>query len=180
MSDVPEPVWPDAPRYCPTRAFPPYRFVQGINAHPTEHRDGHRYGQPTAPVIPLDETWRENGDYLFGFDLYHQGYFWEAHEAWEGLWQLAHQRFVERELLQGLILNAAAQLKLHARNLRGAAIHSRRSTECMQAVLRAVDDGRVFGLNVESIVNEYKSHYEPLWSLSELPFSPPPRFEIVK
>jgi predicted metal-dependent hydrolase len=49
-------------------------------------------------------------DYAFGVDLYNHGYFWEAHEAWEGLWREADDP-ARRAFLQGLILCAAAALK---------------------------------------------------------------------
>ena len=110
----PSPLWSSATRYCPQRGFPPYRFVPGLNPHPKAHPQGHSYGVPEEkPTYLPPERWKENFPYLFGFDLYHQGYFWESHEVWECLWHLTRKEEAEGQFLQGLIQNAAAQLKKH-------------------------------------------------------------------
>lgn len=48
----------------------------------------------------------EGGSFQDGVDLFHRGFWWEAHEVWEGLWRRAAGD--EAELLQGLIQIAAA------------------------------------------------------------------------
>ncbi len=69
------PVWPDAKRHLPEVAFPSYAYVPGKTPHPVRDPEGHmRGGEPV-------------GGFLRGIDLYHAGYLWEAHEAWEGLWK---------------------------------------------------------------------------------------------
>ena len=50
-------------------------------------------------------------EYLRGVDLYNRGAFWEAHEAWEGLWRRAQDDLDRRAFYQGLIQCAAACLK---------------------------------------------------------------------
>ena len=90
----PAPIWPDAPRLAPDRAFPGHRFVPG------------RTARPTGALEP---------GFLFGIDLYHAGYLWEAHEAWEGVWKDSRD-----PLVQGLIQMAASLLKRHLGNERGA------------------------------------------------------------
>ena len=92
----------DAPRYLPDRPFPPYAYLPGQGAHPTQHPDGHSYGVEHEAVHLPAERWSENDDYLFGVDLYNHGYFWEAHEAWEGLWQIGGHDASQATFLQGL------------------------------------------------------------------------------
>jgi hypothetical protein len=59
-----------------------------------------------------DSDWWENEDYLYAFDLFNAGYFWEAHTYWERLWHLEGTDEAVRLLLRGLIQLAAARLKL--------------------------------------------------------------------
>jgi hypothetical protein len=58
------------------------------------------------------EEWAASPEYLYGCDLYNHGYWWEAHEAWEGLWRTCPKGNVQRQFLQGLIQVSACHLKL--------------------------------------------------------------------
>lgn len=111
-----------AVRYTRT-TFPPYRFVPGRDPHPTAHPHGHSYlppGQDPPPVAWFaPDQWYRSHEYLFGADLYNHGYWWEAHEAWEGLWQLTDKSGPQGLFLQGLIQVAACHLKLHVRQRAG-------------------------------------------------------------
>jgi len=91
MDDL-RPVWPDAPRRCPKLRLPKIRFIPGHHPRPTESFAG------------FDE----------GVDLYHEGYLWEAHEAWE-----TEFKGPDREFIQGLIQLAAMLLKSHVGNEEG-------------------------------------------------------------
>ena len=99
---------PDGPRYCPERRLPGQRYVPGQGPHPSTR----------APSVPEPEAWdgdeatlRGHPDYLWGVDLYNQGYYWEAHEAWEDLWRQVETDTRPRRFLQGLIQCTAAALK---------------------------------------------------------------------
>ena len=94
-----QPIWPDAPRREPGLRFPPYRFIPGFHERPKE---GH-------------VTWAD--PFAAGVDLYHQGYLWEAHEAWEAVYREVSGD--ERERVQGLIQLAAALIKVHVGNEAG-------------------------------------------------------------
>lgn len=102
------------PRYT-AFALPSYRFVPGSRPHPTTDPRGHSYGrEPPFPVAPMDgRRWRQSPGYLYGCDLYNRGFWWEAHEAWEAIWQLAGRESPERAVLQGLIQVANCHLKLY-------------------------------------------------------------------
>jgi hypothetical protein len=108
-----QPIWPDAPLYGPDLPFPPYRFVSGLHPHPVRDPKGHSYGQAGKEDLVPDDAFRR------GIDLYHAGYLWEAHEAWEGLWKASTDP-VDRDFLQGLIQLAAALIKAHEGHTRGA------------------------------------------------------------
>lgn len=96
--------------------FPAYAYLPGSGMpHPTRHPQGHSYGQESR------------GDWAEGWRLFQAGYYWEAHEAWEGLW-LAHQHDpLESARLRGMIQMAAALLKRRGGNQTGAASLWRKS-----------------------------------------------------
>lgn len=83
------------PRYRPSRALPAQAYLPG------------RSPRPELDAPPAAE-WDA---YLWGVDLYNHGYFWEAHEVWEGVWRGAHHDVARRAFLQGLIQCSAACLK---------------------------------------------------------------------
>jgi hypothetical protein len=113
----PDPSWP---RYS-TLPLPPYRFVAGLNPHPRRDPKGHSYGSvEVAPPSLLPDRWRENAVYLQGIDLYNFAYWWECHEALEGLWHLTGHEGREAQFLQGIIQVAAANLKRHVGSRDGA------------------------------------------------------------
>ena len=182
----PEPVWTDAPRYCPERALPPYRFVAGLNPHPTSDPGGHSVGVPEAPATASPPAaWRENASYLFGIDLYHQGYFWESHEAWEGLWRLLPRPDPQAQFYQGLIKNSAAQIKAHAGVWSGARALSEDARRHLSVTLDSGgcgSDGRYMGLHVASFVEQMDRHYGFLWrgtgDASAALTGPPPRIAL--
>jgi len=127
------------PRYAPDRPLPPYAYVPGgERPHPTQHPDGHsRRSEPARPAEYLPAArWRENGDYLYGVDLYNAGFLWEAHEVWEGLWHRAKHDPVQADLLQGLIQCAAAALKVPMDQPGGLAKLARIGSERLERVAR--------------------------------------------
>ncbi len=95
------------------RPFPAYRYVPGRTPHPLRDPDGHSAGTGhRPPPVPLDpDAWSASADYLHGIDLFNHGYYWEAHEALEGLWVAAGRETPLGRGLQGLIQIAVGQLK---------------------------------------------------------------------
>ena len=160
----PVPIWPEAPRLSPHKSFPAYRYVPGLNPHPSRDPQGHSH------YVPPDR-WRENEEYLHGIDLYHQSYFWESHEVWEGLWHLTDKEGPEGQWLQGLIQNSAALLKVH-QHLWDAARHlSQKSYRRLTFVMNAgVDssEGRYMGISVKDLLKDMESYYRPLWIKEDL------------
>lgn len=156
-----------APRYCDL-SFPHYRFIPGQFPHPTAHPQGHSYRAPGAP-LPLvqfkgPDQWHESIDYLFGCDLYNHAYWWEAHEAWEGLWQLTDKNGPQGQFLQGLIQVSACHLKLHVGHLEGVRRLRQSSSEHLCAALRQLKQRCYMGLNthrwLEQIAQYYDSRFE--------------------
>lgn len=92
------------PRYSP-RALPPYRFIPKLAPHPRTHPQGHM-----APGGEQGDQGEQ--DFRYGVDLYNCGCWWEAHEAWEGVWMALAAGSARRAAVQALIQVANAHLKL--------------------------------------------------------------------
>lgn len=96
------------PRLLPQRSFPRYAYLPGRMPHPVRDPAGHSYGVEPAPIFPT----LDSDEFAWGSDLFNHGYYWEAHEAWEGIWQVAAKGSALRTLLKGLILLSAAGVKI--------------------------------------------------------------------
>ncbi len=108
------------PRYstCP---LPDYPHLPGTTPHPTRDPAGHSFGRPEPDLPDLNHAdWRRCEEYLCGIDLFNFGYWWECHEALEGLWHAAGHDSPAGEVLQAVIQCAAAHLKVRASRLTGA------------------------------------------------------------
>ncbi len=174
----PNPIWPDANRLSPNHPFPAYRFVPGLNPHPTGDPKGHSYlKEEEDPHYIPPEKWKENDLYLYGIDLYHQGYLWESHEAWETIWHLTQKEDGEGQFLQGLIQNSAAQLKLHILEMEGASNLSQESLKHLRFVLNSgvCDTHQKFmGIHIPELIKMMEDHYSPLWEEEGVISAPPP------
>ncbi len=163
----PRPVWRHAPRHLPQVNFPAYRHVPGVTPHPERNEQGHSYGLKASAAVALSpENWRKHRAYLYGVDLYHQGYFWESHEAWEGPWRESEPDSLEANLLQALIRNSAAQLKIHAGNAVGARTHSLAARWRLARIRAKGYDGAgasFLGLDISDLIEQMKRYYGPLW-----------------
>lgn len=95
------------PRFRPERPLPPYPHRPGHTPHPLRDPEGHGVtgASPRAPFPP--ELWLLVDDCGYAADLFQAGFFWEAHELWEGLWAAAEDAR-QRALFKGLVQTAAA------------------------------------------------------------------------
>jgi hypothetical protein len=159
---IPEPGDRGVPRYS-VRPFPPYRYVPGLHPHPLRDPAGHSYRahfrlDRHPPWSP--EHWRRIEDWLYGVDLLNRFYFWEAHEAWEGLWASCERQSAPGLLLQGLIQIAAALLKAHVRALEGARMLS---TEGLAKLGRVGATHPVLlGLELTPLCTVWTDYFAPL------------------
>jgi uncharacterized protein len=127
VSDAPRHRDGTPPRYAPARPLPARAFIPGVS--PSSDRPAEAT-PPTAAGDDLatDETFR------FGLDLYNHGFPWEAHEAWEALWRSAPHGAPARQLLQGLILIAAAAVKARGGQPTGARKLATHAAELLDSV----------------------------------------------
>lgn len=148
----PDPTWP---RYS-RKPLPPYRFVPGRSPHPRRDPRGHSYGQAEPRPEPVTaETWRQNEWYLYGIDLYNRAFWWECHEALEGLWRAADRDSPLARFLQGLIQVSAANLQRFMGNFetaRGLAEEGLQRHEGLPPIYLGVD--------VRAFADDVRAHFD--------------------
>jgi hypothetical protein len=151
------------------RPFPAYAYVPGTaTPHPTRDPAGHSYEPSPTPRRLRSwrpEDWRDLDEWLHGVDLFNAGYFWEAHEAWEGLWAAQPRDSVPAVLLQGLIQIAAALLKARIGSVAGARALSSDGLDKLRHVAAA--HPTFMGLDVARTT----AALEALFAAAELPAS---------
>jgi hypothetical protein len=124
-------------RWLPQKSFPPYAYLPGRNPHPVRDPTGHSYHVGPLPVAT--EASLGSDAFLWGLDLFNHGYYWEAHEAWEGLWQVADRDNPLRMLFKSLILLSAAGVKVRERKNAAAARHAVRAAALLRELLKVQD-----------------------------------------
>jgi len=112
----------------------------------------------TIRQLDTDMPKMEKGAALrMGFDLFNQERYWESHEALESVWLTAIGR--EKELLQGLILAAAALVHLQKGEDDVARSILSRASEKFRN-----DNGSYSGIDIsklEKIISSMLSSYKP-------------------
>lgn len=141
---------PSPPRLLPDRPFPAYAYLPGRTPHPTRDPDGHSHDAvPHTPEPPDPDHWRACADYLYGIDLFNHGFYWEAHEAWEGLWVACGREGATATFLQALINLAAAGFKARWGSARGMSANAATAFHLFQsfAARRGRHGERYMGLD---------------------------------
>jgi hypothetical protein len=144
------------PRFAPDDPLPPYTFVPGRTPHPVSDPAGHSFGaKPERPAAPDPARWRECRAYLRGLDLFNHGYYWEAHEAWEGLWHACGRTGPTADFLKGLIQLAVAGVKVREGRPAGVAGHAARAVELFHAAADRLGgaDARFLGLRLGDLLD---------------------------
>ena len=154
-----------------TTPFPPYRYEPGTHPHPIAHPQGHSHrprGVPHPHVIHVPpERWRESEDYLYGCDLYNHAYWWEAHEAWEGLWQTCDKKSTQGRFLQGLIQAAACHLKLHMHSRSGVDRLRPSSLAYLRGASSEIHTSTYMGLELRAFIDSLDAYFDVRIDLAE-------------
>ncbi len=143
------------PRFVPAVDLPPYTFVPGRTPHPVGDPAGHLFGKRSESPPALDPLrWRDSRAYLHGMDLFNHGYYWEAHEVWEGLWNAAGRAGLTADFLKALIKLAAAGVKVRQGQPRGVASHGEGATTLFRDIARQLggEDATYLGLSLHALL----------------------------
>lgn len=89
-------------------------------------------------------------EYFQGIDLFNEGHYWHAHEAWEIVWK--HSKGDEKLFYQALIQTAAALLHYGKNNARGAHL-------CINNALRKLENlpTTYMSLEIKSFINTLRN-----------------------
>lgn len=140
-------------RYIPEREFPPYTYIPGETPHPTNDPAGHSYPGKPRDLKPLDiDNWEKHPDYLYAIDLFNFGYYWEAHEIWEGLWHAHGREGITAEFLKGLIKLAAAGVKIREETSSGAITHASRAEKIFEDVKQTSGRQTYAGMDLDDLI----------------------------
>jgi hypothetical protein len=135
------------PRSLPQKSLPPYAYLPGKSPHPVRDPTGHSYHVEPIPVAA--EASLSSDAFLWGLDLFNHGYYWEAHESWEGLWLVADRDGPLRMLFKGLILLSAAGVKIRERKNAAAQRHAKRAAALLRQLAKVPNRGfeRALGMS---------------------------------
>jgi hypothetical protein len=142
-------------RLVPGQPMPPYSYVQGRFPHPERDPAGHHYGAPERALPKCNpRRWTDCLVYLRGIDLFNFGYYWEAHEEWELLWNGAGRKGPLANFVKGLIVLACAGVKAREGRPQGVEKHARRAAQLFQKTAESPlgARGKTMGLSLDELV----------------------------
>jgi uncharacterized protein len=187
-------------RFAPAVPPPPYAYVPGHGwPHPVNDPAGHLYGSqhepPIAPAVladlPTDPASKRralaaalaaDSRWLHVLDLFNDGFYWEAHEGWEGFWNALGRTTPEARFVQGLIHLAAAAVKIREGKGAGVGRHAARARELLGGALVArsgaardehsAEPSDTLGLasdDLAAVVAELETYRPECWHSSRAP-----------
>lgn len=141
-------------RYLPQKQLPPYAFVPGKFPHP--EKEGGHMENVEVQVTPLSfENFQTNEGYLYGLDLFNNGYYWESHVWWEALWNEAGRKGDMADFLKGLIKLGACGVKLALGQESVSQGHIDRALELLEPLK---NQQKFFcGIDLAELINECRS-----------------------
>ncbi|WP_437192356.1 DUF309 domain-containing protein [Planctomicrobium sp. SH527] len=115
--------------------LPHYTYVSGLTTHP--HRSGNSLPESTGNHSPSEQglppdAASQTPIWKNGARLFQHGYYWEAHEAWEGDWIVLGRRGPLADFTKALIKLAACGVKCLEQKPVGAKRHALRSLQLLQ------------------------------------------------
>lgn len=138
------------PRLLPDTMLPPYTHVPGRTPHPFSDPLGHSFQKRAETVTEPDPMHPADcRALLWGIDLFNNGYYWEAHETWEGIWQAAGRKGLVAAFFKGLIQLAVAGVKQYERKDEGMRRHAVRAVELFREVAQPL----WFGLCIADLIS---------------------------
>ena len=108
-----------------------------------------------------EQNYRYHDAYLYGFQLYRSGYYWEAHEVWEPVWLKCRPNSKERLLLQACIQLANAALKHALGNQKASGRLYDISSGLIEEILSRQDNDNpeeeLLGVDIQDLARQVRS-----------------------
>jgi uncharacterized protein len=172
-------------------AMPPYAYVPGHGLpHPVNDSVGHSFGRESGPPmgpaalegLPTDPAVRrrviagllvDSPEWHRAVALFNEGFYWEAHEAWELFWNALGRTTPDARAVQGLIHLAAAGVKIREGRPAGVARHVQRARELLavapprgESVSGSFDCPGIDGQSVANVIGELEGYRRECWHTS--------------
>ena len=128
--------------------LPDYKHLPGKNARPDDgllESIAH-----SASAVTDDASYRSNVAWLYGIRLFNNGFYWEAHEVLEAVWNNAAPNSREKHLVQGVIQMANAQLKASLEQTKAADRLQKLAAECITRAYTGGNGNSGCGTNVSA------------------------------
>jgi len=125
--------------------LPPYTYVPKQTPHPVSDAEGHSHGG-----MELPKSWCFDQTIAWGYRLFQNGFYWEAHEAWEACWHDEREN-PAGDRIKAFIKTAAAYVKCLEGNRRGAISHAQRAKQLFIQTEQSVPAGTFPGEMVDAI-----------------------------
>lgn len=110
-------------------------------------------GEREPVAAPIDTLAPEKDSFLrYAIDLYHYGYYWEAHVYLESLWNAEGRSGVMADFFKALIKLCAAGLKQRLKQQVAAQDHLVRALELIQEI-RQTQGNLLLGFDLEQLAN---------------------------
>lgn len=133
--------------------FPPYAFVPGFYPHPKNNPQGHSYNKVDKFIKSIDnQNYNEHETYIYSLELFNKGYYWEAHEELEGIWNAINREGYIAEFLKALIKICASGVKVRQKQEHGIYEHSRIAKAIFQKIKNEENLDSLLGINLSEII----------------------------
>ena len=137
--------------------WPDHAYTPGKNdRHPEDFFDEIKNSVSTG--MTANEI-SQSRAYLFGFELFDQGFYWEAHEVWEPVWLALPDSAQEKFFVQALIQTSNAYLKLRMEKpkaaLRLCGIAREILCKCQKQKVMGCEQGAVLSV-IDDVEREIK------------------------
>lgn len=149
-----QPAKQPVPRLVPDEPLPPYAYVSGRYPHPLRDPQGHSYGRAPQPSSIDPDNPLGSHALLVACDLFNHGYYWEAHEEWEGIWQACGRHGTTADMLKALIHLAAAGVKAREERPHGVRRHAARAATLLEETRTASGQARYLGFDLPWLIGE--------------------------
>ena len=137
-------------------SFPDRKFIPGEGIHPKKQPHGSHIPELKSEITKFDnDTWQNSQRYLYAVDLFNFGFWWEAHEVLEDLWNQTGKSTLTAKFIQGLIQISAAFLKDSQLFPRGASRLAAKGLSNLRLL-----SGIFLGLNVEEFGKQVERYFE--------------------
>ena len=149
--EIPAPEIP-LPLRC-DQPLPPYRYVPGLQPHPSKHELGHYNSTPPVPILEPVTQWVDQPCWLRGLDLFDHRFYWECHEQLETIWHRLPKTDLHRPFVQGLIQAAAYRLKWHMKHETSARTLKLACESRLKEAQEALGD-QLWGVNIPALLTQ--------------------------